>query len=261
MRRAFVPLLLLAAVLLGVMWFSASPATGPVVLAASSLQETLEDAADGWVADGHPRPLLSFAGTPALARQVEAGAPADLFVSADAQWMDALAGKRLIVPDSRIDLAINRLVIVTPRDSALTLEPVKGMRLANQLGAALGQGQLAMADPDAVPAGRYGKQALASLGAWHAVANRVAGSENVRAALALVARGEAPLGVVYATDALVEPRVRVVATLPADSHAPIVYPAARLARSNNRDAAGFLRYLASAEGRAIFRKHGFGAPQ
>lgn len=257
MRRAFVPLLLLAAVLLATVWFGASPAKGPVVLAASSLQEALEEAADHWVAQGHPRPLLSFAGTPALARQVEAGAPADLFVSADAQWMDTLAAKRLIVADSRVVLATNRLVIVAPKYSAVTFDAVRGMDLA----AALGGGQLAMADPQAVPAGRYGKQALASLGAWDGVAGRIAGSENVRAALALVARGEAPLGLVYATDALADPRVRVVATLPAESHAPIVYPAARLATSENRDAQGFLGYLASPEGQAIFRGHGFGAPR
>jgi len=228
----------------------------PVVLAAASLQEALTAAADSWASQEHPRPTLSFAASSALARQVEAGAPADLFVSADSEWMDYLAARRLVRPGSRANLATNRLILIAPAASRARV--AMGPRLA--LAPALGVWRLAMADPDSVPAGRYGREALTRLGAWPQVAARLARAENVRAALALVARGEAPLGVVYATDARAEPRVRIIAEFPAASHTPIVYPVAGLARAANPEGEAFRRFLLSPQGQAILRRFGFGAP-
>jgi molybdate transport system substrate-binding protein len=227
---------------------------GPLVLAAASLQESLSAAADRWAATGHARPVLSFAASSALARQVMAGAPADLFVSADEEWMDALARARLLRVNTRAALLTNRLVLVAPAASRLRLAIAPRFPLAQ----ALGTGRLAMADPDAVPAGRYGRDALTRLGVWPQLQTRITRSENVRAALALVARGEAPLGIVYATDALASSGVCVVGTFPASSHAPITYPVAVLAKSTNPDAEGFRRFLLSAEAKAIFRRFGFG---
>ena len=241
----------LAALALG-----AAPApTAPLVLAAASLQESLDAAADQWAKAGHPRPVISFAASSALARQIEAGAPADLFASADEEWMDALAAKRLIATGTRADLVGNRLVVVEPagRRSAV---PLNGARLARLLGA----GPLAMADPDSVPAGKYGKAALTKLGAWNAIAPHVVRAENVRAALALVERGAAPFGIVYLTDAKASSKVRVAGVFPANSHPPIVYPIARLAGSANPEAEGFRRFLLSPRGRAIFARFGFSAP-
>jgi len=234
----------------------AAPASqAPVVLAAASLQESLNAAADAWARAGHPRPVLSFAASSTLARQAEAGAPGDLFVSADEDWMDALAAKGLLAPGTRSDLVGNRLAIVEPvgRHSAI---PSRGARLARVLGA----GPLAMADPDSVPAGKYGKAALEKLGAWTAIAPRVVRAENVRAALALVERGAAPFGIVYLTDAKASAKVRVAGVFPRASHPPILYPIARLARSTNPEAEGFRRFLLSPRGRAIFMRFGFGAP-
>lgn len=228
---------------------------GPLVLAAASLQESLTAAADAWAAKGHPRPVLSFAASSALARQVEAGAPADIFISADEPWMDAIAQKGLVVPGTRKAFLANRLVLVAPADSRLRLTIGKGFPIAK----ALGDGRLAMADPEGVPAGKYGKAALSVLGVWPALSGKVASAENVRAALALVERGAAPLGIVYATDARASKRVRVVGTFPPDSHEPITYPLARLKASTHRDAEAFRRFLISREGQAIFIRFGFSA--
>lgn len=230
------------------------PASGPIVLAASSVQEAMEEAADAWAAKGHARPVLSFAATSALARQVEAGAAADLFVSADIEWMDTLDKAGLLRAGSRTDFLSNTLVLVAAKDNAAALAVQPGFDLAG----ALGTGRLALADPDSVPAGKYAKAALTRLGAWDAVKGRIAAGENVRAALALVERGQAPLGVVYATDARASGKVRVVATFPADSHPPITYPLAILTRSASPDAAGFREFLLSVEGKAIFARRGFG---
>jgi molybdate transport system substrate-binding protein len=227
---------------------------GPLVLAAASLQESLNAAADGWARKGHPRPVISFAASSALARQIENGAPADLFISADEEWMNYVAAKRLILPHSRVSFLTNRMVLVAPTASRVRLVVAPNFPLAR----ALGNGRLAMADPAAVPAGKYGQQALTRLGVWPGVASRIARAENVRSALLLVARGEAPLGVVYATDARATPGVRIVGMFPANSHAPISYPVARLRTSASGDAEGFRRYLASPEGKAVFRRFGFG---
>lgn len=226
----------------------------PLVLAAASLQESLTDAANAWAAKRHPKPVLSFAASSALARQVSAGAPADMFISADEEWMDDLAKKGLIQPRTRVSFLANRLVLVAP---ASRPAPRLAIRPGFPLAPSLGSGRLAMADPDAVPAGRYGKAALTRLGVWSAVEPKVARAENVRAALALVARGEAPFGIVYATDALASKDVRVVGTFPANSHAPITYPLALLRAATSPDAEGFRRFLLSREGKAIFIRHGF----
>jgi molybdate transport system substrate-binding protein len=222
------------------------PQAGPVVLAASSLQEALEEAGRAWAAEGHAAPVLSFAASSALARQIEQGAPADLFVSADEEWMDALARRGALRTGSRADLLTNRLVLVGRNGGT-----VRGL-------ADLADGKLALADPAAVPAGKYAKAALESAGQWRAVEAQVVPAENVRAALALVERGEAALGIVYATDAIASNAVEVLETFPASSHPPIRYPAAELAASRHGDAAGLLAFLRSARARRIFVSHGFG---
>ncbi len=228
--------------------------TGPLVLGAASLQESLNAAADAWAAKGHARPVVSLAASSALAKQIEAGAPADLFISADEKWMDDVAGKGLIRAASRVDLLTNSLVLVAPAVSNLRLKIAKGFPLAQ----ALGDGHLATGMVTAVPAGIYAKQALTALGVWDQVSAKVAGTDSVRSALALVTRGEAVLGIVYGTDAKAEPGVRVVDVFPAASHDPIRYPAAVLTASTNADAEGFSRFLQSGAGKAIFRRFGFG---
>lgn len=224
----------------------------PVVLAAASMQEAMNDAAAAWARSGHPRPVLAFAASSALARQVEAGAPADLFVSADQEWMDELQRHHLLAPGTRAVLARGQLVVVA-RSGGGSLRQLRGAALARALTA----GPLAMADPASVPAGRYGQQALTRMGAWSAVAPHVVRAENVRAALALVERGAAPYGIVYATDARASTRVRVAGVFPAGSHAPIVYPVARLARSRSAEGEGFRRFLLSSTGQAILARRGF----
>ncbi|HET6524639.1 molybdate ABC transporter substrate-binding protein [Sphingopyxis sp.] len=228
---------------------------GPVVLAAASLQESLSEAANAWAAKGHAKPVLSFAASSALARQVIAGAPADLFLSADEPWMDAVAKADMLRAGTRATLLGNRLVLIAPAGSRARLTIARGFPLARALGA----GRLALADPDAVPAGKYAKAALTRLGVWSGVADRLAPAENVRAAMALVERGAAPLGIVYATDARASKAVRVVGVFPASSHPPIRYPVALLKASRHKDAAAFRAFLFSKQGRAIFARHGFSA--
>ena len=248
--RAFA--LAIAALLLQVTPLQAQP-KAPLVLAASSLQESLTDAANRWAKLGHPKPVISFASSPALARQIGAGAPADLFISADQEWMDYVAKKGVIAAHSRAGLVSNRLVLIAPYKSARALAIRSGFPLAK----ALGEGRLAIADPVSVPAGRYAKAALIKLGVWPSITQKLARAENVRAALALVARGEAPMGIVYATDALVSRDVRVMGYFPINSHPPIIYPIARLKTSQNPDAEGFRRYLLSPAGQAVFVAYGF----
>lgn len=236
----------------------AAPAPAPkpaVVLAAASLQESMNAAADAWQARGHPRPRIAFAGSSALARQIESGAPADLFVSADEPWMDEVQGKGLLKPGTRVSFLRNTLVLIAPSgDTRTRLRLAPGMPIA----AALGSGRLAIADPAGVPAGVYAKQALTRLGVWESVQAKLAPGESVRAALALVSRGVAPLGIVYATDARADPGVRVVGTFPPASHAPISYPVATLAASRNPEGEAFRRWLVSTPGKAVFRRFGFG---
>jgi molybdate transport system substrate-binding protein len=243
-------ILLLLAVLLGGAMSAPKP---PLVLAASSLQESMTAAADAWAAKGHARPVISFAASSALARQAAAGAPADLFVSADEEWMDDLQKRGLLVAGTRADLVGNRLVLVA------SVSDGRGVRLGavTNLVAMLGDGRLAMADPASVPAGRYGKAALEKIGVWRQVEGKVVRAENVRAALALVERGAARFGIVYATDARASKLVRIAGMFPPGTHPPIRYPLARLKASTSPDAEGFRRFLLSGEGRAIFARYGF----
>jgi len=229
---------------------------GPLVLAAASMQEAMNAAADAWTAQRHARPVLSFAASSALARQIRSGAPADLFVSADEDWMDDVEKAGLLQRGTRADMAGNRLVLVAPARTPLRLRIARGMPIAR----ALGDSRLAMANPDSVPAGKYGKAALTALGVWPSVANRLALGDNVRSALTLVERGEARLGIVYATDAGASKDVVVVGAFPAGSHAPIRYPIARLSASRNPEAEGFRRFLLSRSGQSILARYGFSRP-
>ncbi|MDO8297351.1 MAG: molybdate ABC transporter substrate-binding protein [Caulobacter sp.] len=226
------------------------------VFAAASLQEALTEAGAAWTAGSGTPVRFSFGASSALARQIDQGAPADLFLSADEDWMDWLATRRRIVPASRRDLLSNRLVLIAPKGSRTTLRIAPGMPLAR----ALGGGRLAVADPMAVPAGKYARAALTSLGVWTQAAGRLLPADNVRTALAWVARGEAPLGIVYATDAKAEPRVRVVGLFPAASHPPIRYPGAVIAASRNGGAPALLDFLQGSRAAAVFRRDGFGVP-
>ena len=226
-----------------------------LVFAAASLKNALDDIDEAWRRGTGKPTAISYAASSLLAKQIENGAPADLFISADSDWMDYLESRKLIKPQSRSDLLGNSIVLVASAISTVELTIAPGFALA----AALGGGRLAMADPAAVPAGRYGKAALDKLGVWDTVANRIAAAENVRAALLLVARGEAPLGIVYRTDAAVEPGVRIIGTFPPDTHPPIVYPIALTATSENPDAPALLVYLRGAASRAQFQKAGFTA--
>ncbi|MFN3766425.1 MAG: molybdate ABC transporter substrate-binding protein [Aliihoeflea sp.] len=223
------------------------------VFAAASLKNALDAINESWSQEEGRTATISYAGSSALARQIEEGAPADLFISADLDWMANLAERALIDTQSERRLLGNRIVLVAPADATTELSIEPGFDLAG----ALGDGRLAMANVDAVPAGRYGKAALETLGVWDSVADKVAQAENVRAALQLVALGEAPLGIVYQTDATAEPDVRVVGTFPEDSHDPIIYPAALTAGGANPDAAAFLDYLQGGAARAIFEEQGF----
>ena len=225
-----------------------------VVFAAASMKNALDEINQAWSREnGGRKATISYAASSALAKQIEAGAPADLFVSADLDWMDYAQQKNLIRPETRVNLLGNRLVLIAAKDAttSLTIEP--GFNLA----AALGSGRLAMANVDAVPAGKYGKAALEKLGAWEGVKDRVAQAENVRAALLLVSRGEAPLGIVYQTDAAADPNVKIVGTFPQDTHPPIVYPVAITKDSSNADAQAFLAFLRGPVAQAAFERQGF----
>jgi molybdate transport system substrate-binding protein len=227
---------------------------GMVVFAAASLKNALDEIATAWSKEtGKPMPRISYAASSALAKQIEQGAPADLFISADLAWMDHVEKKDLIKKDTRFNLLGNKIVLIAPRDSKTAVAVKPGFDLAK----ALGDGKLAMANTASVPAGKYGKAALEKLGAWDGVKDKIAQADNVRAALLLVARGEAPLGIVYATDAAAEPKVRIVGEFPADSHPPIIYPAAVTKAPKSADARAFLDYLRSSKARPAFEKQGF----
>ena len=224
-----------------------------VVFAAASLTNALDEAAEVFAQEGGAHLKISYAASSALAKQIEAGAPADVFISADLDWMDYLEERHLIQPATRRNLLGNQLVLIAPADADINVEIKPGLDLA----ALLRGGHLAMADTDYVPAGKYGKAALEKLGVWNAVRGAVAPAENVRAALLLVSRREAPLGIVYATDARADPRVRIVGVFPDDSYPPIVYPAALTANGKNASAARLLDFLGSPAAKPIFEKQGF----
>lgn len=233
----------------------AVPATAAsvTVFAAASLKNALDDISTAWKADAGKEATISYAASSALAKQIEEGAPADVFISADVPWMDYLAERNLVKTDTVVQLLGNRLVLVAPAASDANLEIGKGFDLLG----ALGDGRLAMGQVDSVPAGKYGKEALTSLGVWEAVEGHVAQAENVRAALALVATGEAPFGIVYETDANSEKSVKIVGVFPEDSHAPIVYPAAVTAEAKSADAGAFMEFLRTEEAAKLFEKQGF----
>jgi len=255
-RRAAV-----AVVAVGLLASPPAPAREPqrpalLVFAAASLTDVLEELSADWTRRSGVTVKLSFAASSVLARQIEAGSQADVFMPADQEWMNYLAERRLIDSASRRDLVGNTLVLIAPADSDVRITLTRGV----DLGAALGNGRLAIGDPDTVPVGRYAKAAFESLGLWDQLEDRLAPADNVRAALNFVARGEAPLGVVYATDARVESAVRVVATFPADTHAPIIYPAAKTS-AGRPEAVGYLAYLSSAAAATVWQKHGFRKPR
>jgi molybdate transport system substrate-binding protein len=224
-----------------------------LVFAAASLKDAADDIGKAYQAAGGGKVTYSFATTSSLAKQIEGGAPAAVFISADSKWMDYLAERNLIVGDSRRDLLSNRLVLIAPSDSPLAIKLAAGAPLAQ----ALGDGKLALADPDGVPAGRYGKAALESLKLWSSVEPSVVRAQDVRAALAFVERGEASAGIVYATDALISKRVRIVDEFPQSSHPKIVYPIALVAGQDDGAARAFYDFLAGPKARGIFLDYGF----
>ena len=226
-----------------------------LVFAAASLSDALEEVDHAFTAKTHIPVRTPYAASSALAKQIEAGAGADVFFSADREWMDYLERRGLLRSGTRRDILGNALVLIAPADSAVQLKIVPGFALIG----ALGGGRLACADPDSVPAGLYARAALTQLGVWEAVAPRLARAENVRTALAYVARGETPLGIVYRTDAAAEKRVRVVDVFPEATHPPIVYPAA-LTSGAQPQAAQYLSFLGGQSAREIFVRYGFTLP-
>ena len=223
------------------------------VFAAASLKNALDAVNGACEADVGEQATVSYAASSALAKQIEEGAPADVFISADLDWMKYLSDKKLTRPDTEVKLLGNKIVLVAPADSKAEAKIEKGFDLA----ALIGDSRLAMGDVKAVPAGKYGKAALESLGVWPSVEGKVAQAENVRAALKLVSTGEAALGIVYQTDANAEPGVKVVGTFPEDSHPPIIYPVAQTAGSKDDDTPAFLKCLQSAKAKDLFEAQGF----
>jgi molybdate transport system substrate-binding protein len=206
-----------------------------------------------WTKESGKSAMISYAASPVLAKQIEEGAPADVFISADLDWMDYLAERKRIKPEIRFNLLGNRLVLIVPKDSVLEAKIEPGFSLASLLG----DGRLAMANTDSVPAGKYGNASLQALGVWDQVKDKIAQAENVRAALLLVSRGEAPLGIVYTTDAKADPKVKVLGTFPDDTHPPIIYPVAVLAQAKSADAQAFVNYLKTNAAKSLFEAQGF----
>lgn len=245
----------LAIVLASLAFNAASAAEKVTVFAAASLKDVLTSISDEWKTETGNEAVLSFAGSSALAKQIAEGAPADVFISADLDWMDNVEKQGLVKDGTRVSLLANRIVLVAPADSAAAVTIAPGFDLSG----ALADGKLAMANTESVPAGKYGKAALEKLGVWDAVGPKVAQAENVRAALLLVSRGEAPFGIVYETDAKVDPKVKILDRFPEDSHAPIVYPAAVLKDARSPVAGAFLDYLKGEKAKAAFEAAGFTA--
>lgn len=224
-----------------------------VIFAAASLKNALDDIAGQWQRETGKKVVVSYAASNTLIKQIEQSAPADIFISADLDWMDYGQQKDLIKPDSRSNLLGNRLVLIAPKDSSVSANIQPGFDLA----ALLKGGRLAMGNVDAVPAGKYGKASLEKLGVWDSVKDKIAQAETVRAALLFVSRGEAPLGIVYQPDAAADPGVKIVGTFPENTHPPIIYPVALTKESANADAQAFLNYLRSPAARAAFERQGF----
>ena len=227
-----------------------------LVFAAASLKNALDEVNAAWTKQTGVEVRVSYAATSALAKQIEQGAPADVFLSADLRWMDHIEKAKLIRAGTRVSLLGNSLVLITARDSKQGEVKIgRGYDLAGLLG----DGRLSVAATESVPAGRYARAALEKLGIWPSVAKKLAEVENVRAALVYVSRGEAPLGIVYSTDAAADPNVKIVGTFPGDSHPAIIYPAGVIAASKNPAAEAYRKYLTGPEARKTFIKHGFTA--
>jgi molybdate transport system substrate-binding protein len=224
-----------------------------VVFAAASLKTALDAINAQWQKDTGKKARISYAASSTLAKQIEQGAPAQMFISADLDWMDYLARKNLIKSDTRSNLLGNRIVLIAPKDTAQAIDIKPGFDLAT----VLGNGRLAMANVDAVPAGKYGKAALVKLGVWDSVSGKVAQAENVRAALLLVSRGEARAGIVYQTDAAADTNVATIGTFPESTHPPIIYPIAMTADATHPDAVAFLAYIRSVRAKPLFQAEGF----
>jgi len=248
LRSIFIALLVVSSQCLA----ADKPASVLTVFAASSLTNALQEIGDDFTHDTGRPVRFSFAASSTLARQIESGVDANVFFAADTEWMNYLQSRGLINAASRRNLLGNQLVLIAPADSKIQLKIGPGFKLLE----ALHGGRLATGDPDSVPVGKYAQSALMNLGVWREAADHLVRAENVRAAMAFVARGEAPLGIVYTTDALIDPKVRIVDTFPSDSHLPITYPAA-LTRIAHPDAKEFMDYLSSPASRAAFKKYGF----
>ena len=251
------PFRLILPLLAGMALTTAASAADLTVFAAASLTDALKEIGAEWTAAGHGKVVFSFASSSTLAQQIEHGAPANVFASADEKWMDDLASYGGIVPATRSDVLGNTLVLIEPRATAKPIAIGQGFPITNILGA---DGRLSVGDPAHVPAGIYAKQALQRLGAWDSVKDRLANADSVRSALLLVERGEAPAGIVYGTDALVSKSVAIAGTFPASSHDPIRYPFAVTKSGDNADARAFLAFLGTGSARATFSKYGFGPP-
>jgi molybdate transport system substrate-binding protein len=232
---------------------SSETVTAPVVFAAASLKTALDEIGAAWHDTGKPAPLITYASSAVLAKQIEQGAPADVFISANLRWMDYLSKAKLIKEGTRRNLLGNRLVLIEPADRETNLEIASGFDLAG----AAGDEKIAVCTVASCPAGIYAKEALENLGVWDSVEPKLAQAQNVRAALALVSRGEARFGIVYATDAKAEPKVRVIGTFPEKSHKPIVYPVAIVETSKNPEAVRFVAFLTSQAATKILKEQGF----
>src|SRR5215468_3888607 len=233
--------------------FAAGQDKAITIFAAASMKNALDDINAAFTKSTGIKVVASYAASSALMKQIEQGAPADVFASADLDWMDYGSQKRLINDATRVNLLGNQLVLIAPKDSKLDNVTI-GPRF--DLAKLAGDGRIVTGDVQAVPVGKYAKAALEKLGSWDAASSKFAMTENVRAALTLVARGEAPLGIVYATDAKVEPRVKIIGTFPADSHPAIIYPVAATMTSKP-EASSYLTYLRSAAAKVIFEQYGF----
>jgi molybdate transport system substrate-binding protein len=252
--KSVIAALLLVAMPCGVVLAQKTDTTTTTVFAAASLKTALDAAKAAYQTSTGNKVVISYAASSVLAKQIEHGAPADIFISADLAWMNYIEKAKLIKEGTRFNLLSNQLVLIAPKSSTASLKIEPGFGLA----AALGTNRLAMANYNSVPAGKYGAAALEKLGVWKDVKPKVAPAANVRAALALVAEGEAPFGIVYETDAVAEPKVKVVGVFPEDTHPPIIYPIAVTAGTKNAVAAeAFINYLKSPQGQAAFTKQGF----
>jgi len=258
MRRKLLGRMAGLAVMVALAWGAPQPASAQsqsgdvVVFAAASLKNALDAVNAQWNRETGKKAVISYAASGALAKQIEVGAPAQLFISADLDWMDYAAGKNLIKAETRSNLLGNRIVLIAPKDKARAVDVRPGFDLAK----VIGDGRLAMANVDSVPAGKYGKAALEKLGVWGSVSGKLAQAENVRAALLLVSRGEAPAGIVYQTDAASDKGVAIIGTFPEDTHPPVIYPIA-LTAGAGPDAAAFLAYIKSAKAKPLFEAQGF----